>query len=190
MMRTIYVNRSALQMMAKGGFKLATKASPNAAYACTYRIQYRPLSTFHKEEAHSAKVNVSSVASSEKSTFYEKVVAAVDSATETKAHKIGRTSAEAVTDAVSGAAKVIQDAVSPRATEAKAVVEKAYVGVAETATHVKDAANQAVGQVKQAMGTKSVSENITEAVKGAATQVGEFYEGAKEAVGNATHPKK
>jgi len=186
MMRQIQINRSMRQMVTKGS---ATRFAPtHARTVCIHPIQYRFMSGSSKDAHYEAKINHSPKTSpGQDATLYEKVFAAVDSATETKAHKMGRTSAEAVTEAVSGAAKVVNDAVTPKV---KAMGEVAYEGVTGAATQVKDAANHAMEQAKQAMSTKSVSEKITDTAKGAAAQVGEFYEGAKDAVNNAVHPKK
>lgn len=181
-MRQIQINRSMLQMVTKGS---ATRFAPTPTRTvCICPIQYRFMSVSGKDAHYEVKINHSPKASpGQEATLYEKVFAAVDTATETKAHKMGRTSTEAVTEAVSGAAKVVTPKV-------KAMGEVAYEGVAGAATQVKDAANHAMEQAKQAMSTKSVSEKITDTAKGAAAQVGEFYEGAKDAVNNAVHPKK
>ena len=178
-----------LQMVMKASGMSAAKSVPSyTRTVCVYSTQYRFMSASNKDAHYEVQINGSSKAAPKPdSTMYEKVVAAVDAATETKAHKVGRTSAEAVTEAVSGAAKVVHDAVTPKV---KSMGEAAYASAAGAATQVKDSANQAIDQAKQTLSTKSVSEKITDAAKGAATQVGEFYEGAKEAVSNAVHNKK
>ncbi len=120
------------------------------------------------------------------STIYEKVSTAFGYPPETEAHKAGREAVEAVNEAVDGAVKVVHDAIVPEPVKPKTVGEVAYEGVAETATQMKEATNQAIGQVKEAVHPtpppKTTGEVIGETIDDAATKASECYEGAKEAM--------
>ena len=116
----------------------------------------------------------------------DNLASAVGFPPETAAHKAGREAGEAVVDTVNGVVKAVHDAFTPEPVKPKTVGEVAYEGVAETATQMQAATNQAIDQVKEAINPtpkpKTTGEVIGETIDDATKRAGEYYEGAKDAM--------
>eukprot|EP01032_Pedospumella_encystans_P023817 gene23817-26954_t len=116
----------------------------------------------------------------------------MSSNSETESNKIAREAGEAIADNLATAVGFPPETAAHKAgreaehVKPKTVGEVAYEGVAETATQMKAATNQAIDQAKEAINPtpkpKTTGEVIGETIDDATKRAGEYYEGAKEAM--------